>query len=103
MVYFYNIAMHKYAIFMNIVFVRNLLTIPQAWRVSRGFLTKATISIFFVFSPFFVLFHIKVIGTKNLSLPDLQFWHVHRVMFDSIRRHFAYYIIRIIGPAESGT
>ena len=49
---------------MNIVFVRNLLTIPQVWRVSLGFLTKATISIFFVFSPFFVLFHIKVIGPK---------------------------------------
>ena len=49
---------------MNIVFVSNLLTIPQAWRVSRGFLTKATISIFFVFSPFFVLFHIKVSDPK---------------------------------------
>lgn len=88
---------------MNIVFVRNLLTIPQAWRDLRGFLTKATISIFFVFSPFFVLFHIKVTGPKNLSLPDLRLWHVHRVIFNSIRRHFAYHIIRIIGPAENGT
>ena len=49
---------------MNIMFVRNLLTIPKAWRVLRGFLTKATISIFFVFSPFFVLFHIIDIGPQ---------------------------------------
>ena len=88
---------------MNIVFVRNLLTIPQAWRVLRGFLTKTTISIFFVFPPFFVLFHIKVTGPKNLSLPDLRLWHFHRVMFDSIRRNVAYHIIRVIGPVENGT
>ena len=49
---------------MNIVFVSNLLTIPQAWSVSRDFLTKATISIFFVFSAFIVLFQIKVSGPK---------------------------------------
>jgi hypothetical protein len=47
---------------MNIVFIRNLLTIPQAWRDLRGFLTKSTISTFYVFSPFFALFHIKVTG-----------------------------------------
>jgi hypothetical protein len=37
---------------MNIVFVCNLLTIPQAWRIWWDFLTNSKISIF----SFFLLF-----------------------------------------------
>jgi len=49
---------------MNFVLTINLLTIPKAWGVSREFLTKAAMSIFFVFSLFFALFHLRVSGIK---------------------------------------
>ena len=60
------------------------------------------IDFFRVFS-FFCTFSHKSDWPQNLSLPDLRLWHVHRVIFDLIRRHFAYHIIRIIGSAENGT
>ncbi len=49
---------------MDFMLTLNLLTIPKAWGVLREFLTKAAISIFFVFSLFFALFHIEVSNTK---------------------------------------
>ena len=67
-----------------------------------GFLDKSHHIDFFRFFSFFCTFSHKSHWSKNLSFPDLRLWHVNRVMFDSIRRHFAYHIIRIIGPAENG-
>ena len=87
---------------MKIVFARNLLTIPKAWGIWWDFLTNSNIPIFSYFLLFSHFFH-KSQWLCKLSLPDLRLRHVHRVIFDSIRRHFAYHIIRIIGAAENGT